>query len=110
MHAFSANHVICLSLSKLCSLDRAPLSAYLPTRTGIVRNAAAGSSDNTLVWELHAAQFPVTAEETVAERKEGGVTVQALFSHRTGVDLCRILTQLYFQLLFSLTLALCCAQ
>ncbi len=82
----------------------------------MVWNAAAGSSDNTLVWELHTAPFPVTAEETLAESREGGVAVQATFSHRTGLDMCRILKQLYFQFffflyyVFLLTLPLCCAQ
>lgn len=117
LQAFSVHHVIdSLSLSKLCSLDRAPLSAYFPTHTGIVWNAAAGSSDNTLVWELRTAQFPVTAEETLAESREWEVSVQAPFSHRTGVDICRIPKQLDFKVLFSLynvfllTLPLCCAQ
>ncbi|XP_048062510.1 C-1-tetrahydrofolate synthase, cytoplasmic isoform X1 [Megalobrama amblycephala] len=85
VQAFSVHHVIdSLSLSKLCSLDRAPLSAYFPTHTGIVWNAAAGSSDNTLVWELRTAQFPVTAEETLAESREREVGVQTPFSHRTA--------------------------
>ncbi|ROI33849.1 C-1-tetrahydrofolate synthase, cytoplasmic [Anabarilius grahami] len=84
VQAFSVHHVIdSLSLSKLCSLDRAPLSAYFPTHTGIVWNAAAGSSDNILVWELRTAQFPVTAEETLAESREREVGVQTPFSHRT---------------------------
>ncbi|XP_048062515.1 C-1-tetrahydrofolate synthase, cytoplasmic isoform X6 [Megalobrama amblycephala] len=79
VQAFSVHHVIdSLSLSKLCSLDRAPLSAYFPTHTGIVWNAAAGSSDNTLVWELRTAQFPVTAEETLAESRERELDMFAL--------------------------------
>lgn len=117
VQAFSVHHVIdSLGLSKLCSLDRAPLSAYFPTHTGIVWNAAAGSSDNTLVWELRTAQFPVTAEETLAESREREVGVQTPFSHRTGVDICRIPKQLDFKVLFSfynvflLTLPLCYAQ
>lgn len=56
---------VCLSLSKLCSLDRAPLSAYFPTHTGIVWNAAAGASDNTLVWELRTWQQRRSAQKWV---------------------------------------------
>uniref|UniRef100_A0A8C1SPJ1 C-1-tetrahydrofolate synthase, cytoplasmic n=1 Tax=Cyprinus carpio TaxID=7962 RepID=A0A8C1SPJ1_CYPCA len=89
VHAFLRKPCDCLSWSKLCSLDRAPLSACLHTRTGIVWNAAAGSNDNTLVWELHTAQFLVTAEETLAENSNEGVAGQALFSRSTVAgDVC----------------------
>jgi len=47
----------------------------------------------TLWFESCAPQFPVTAEEKRAE-----VGVQAPFSHRTGVDICRIPKQLVFSL------------